>query len=178
MWNASWVSTTSHYALRIEHYADLKFSTKHEALCRETAADMSRLSRWLVAFWIAVAIWMSDRWVWILPALIGVVVGTAISRAQSKHPRARDKALRPREMGSLMVLTSFVYLYLAFIVFQVRRVHELLQLEEPIEPPPAWLLVGLMGLSFLAVGLGAVLLSRTIIPRWLSRLWDRLLEDL
>ena len=139
---------------------------------------MSRLGRWLLGFWIAVAIWMSDRWVWTLPALIGVVVGTAISRAQSKHPRARDKALRLREIGPLMVLTSFVYLYLAFIVFQLRRVHELLQLEEPIELPPVWLAVGMIALSITATVLGAMLISRTTVPRWLSRLWDRLLEDL
>ena len=138
---------------------------------------MSRWGRWLMGFWIALAIWMSDRWVWMLPALIGVVVGTIISRMQRKSPPKGGEGLPPFELGSLLILVSFVYLYLMFFVFQLRRTRELLWLEESVEPPSRLLIVGVVGLSLVLFGLGAALIWKMKVPAQLSRLWERLLEE-
>lgn len=136
---------------------------------------MAPPSRRLIVFCLAVAVWLSDRWIWTLPALLGVTLGIMMTRRNPggapKHPGLAS------ELGSLLVLVSFVYLYLVFLVFQLRRVMELLALQETAEAPSPVLLLGMVVLTAVLLGLGAVLIFRMAIPGWLSRLWSRLLEE-
>ena len=129
---------------------------------------MSRLSRWLVGFWIALAVWLSDRWAWTLPALIGVFIGVGISRMQQRHYAKSMKGLPPFELGSLLILTGFLYLYVVFLLFALGRSNGQFSLG---------LLVGLALLPLLLLGLAAVFLFKVRLPRWLSRAWNRLLEE-
>ena len=128
---------------------------------------MSRLGRVLIWFWIGVAIWFSERWAWTLPAVLGVMIGVWIARAQREHSRKGKQGLPPFEFGSLLIIVSFVYLYVFFLVFQLGdEGHALFGL-----------LLGLMALSLLLVGLGAVTILKRKVPRWVSNVWDRLLEE-
>ena len=129
---------------------------------------MSRLGRWLVAFWIALAVWLSDRWAWALPALIGVLLGVAIYRMQRSHHEKGLKGLPPFELGSLLILTGFLYLYVLFLMFHLARSSGEFSLG---------LLTGLAVLSLLLLGLAAVFLLKVRVPRWLLRVWKRLLEE-
>ena len=129
---------------------------------------MSRLGRWLVACWIALAVWLSDRWAWALPALIGVLVGVAISRMQRTHHTRGLKGLPPFELGSLLILTGFLYLYAIFLMLQLSRSSGQLSVG---------LLAGLAVLSLLLLGLAAIFLLKVKVPRWLLRVWERLLQE-
>ena len=129
---------------------------------------MSKLDRWLVGFWVALAVWFSDRWAWALPALVGVLVGVAITRLQRTHYEKRLKGLPPFEFGSLLILTGFLYLYVIFLLFHLSRA------ADQFSPG---LLAGLVLLSILLLGLAAVFLFKMKIPRWLLRAWKRLLEE-
>jgi hypothetical protein len=129
---------------------------------------MSRLGRWLVGFWIALAVWFSDRWAWALPALIGVLAGVAIVRLQRTHYAKRLKGLPPFELGSLLILTGFLYLYVLFLLFHLSRTAGGFSLG---------LLTGLVLLSLLLLGLAAVFLLKMKVPRWLSRAWKHLIEE-
>ena len=133
---------------------------------------MTRLGKSLAWFWIGVAVWLSDRWAWTLPALIGVVVGVSLSRVQRQHHEAGKKGLPPFELGSLLILllfiSSFVYLYLAFLVLELGRSMGF----------SSWTLgTGVILLFFVLLVLGGVIVLKRKIPRWLSRVWDWLLEE-
>jgi hypothetical protein len=133
---------------------------------------MSRLGRLLVWFWIAVAVWISDRWAWTLPALGGVIAGVTLSRMQQKHREKGAKGLPPFEMSSLLIMllisASFVYLYVMFLLFELGREegHALVGLA-----------VGFVIVSLIFLGLGTVVVLKLKVPGWLSRLWDWLLEE-
>ncbi|MBI4004070.1 MAG: hypothetical protein HY353_03530 [Candidatus Omnitrophica bacterium] len=129
---------------------------------------MSRLDRWLVGCWIALAVWFSDRWAWTLPALIGVLGGVAIARLQRTHHAKRLKGLPPFELGSLLILTGFLYLYVVFLLFHLSRTAGGFSLG---------LLTGLVLLSLLLLGFAAVFLLKKKVPRWLSRVWKHLIEE-
>ena len=129
---------------------------------------MSRLGRFLIWFWIGVAIWMSERWAWTLPALIGVVVGVWIARAQREHYRKRKQGLPPFELGSLLILVSFAYLYSFFLMFQGG--------EEGLRSRVG-LALGCVTLSLVLLAVGAVTIGKRKVPGWLSKVWDRLLEE-
>jgi len=129
---------------------------------------MTHLGRVLVVFWIAVAIWFSDRWVWPLPALIGVLIGVWISHAQRQHQRKRLSALPPFELGSLLMIASFVYLYVLFL---------LLGLGRSSGPKGFGLIVGLVVLPLLLIGLIGAIAGKVQLPRWVLKLWDQLLEE-
>lgn len=136
---------------------------------------MSR-SRWILAFCLAVAVWMSDRWMWTLPALLGVISGTLMSRP-SRTPAANGHDTSGSPLGALLVLVSFVYLYLTFLIFQIKRLHDLFALEGTADRPSVLFLIGVVALSLLLLGLGGILLFRMKIPQWLSKMWEQLVEE-
>ena len=134
--------------------------------------EMTRLGKSLACFWIGVAAWLSDRWAWTLPALIGVVVGVSLSRLQRQHHNAGKKGLPPFELGSLLILllfvASFVYLYLTFLVLELGR---------SLGYSPWVLGLGTVLLSLILVGLGAVFILKRRVPQWLLQVWDWLLAE-
>ena len=128
---------------------------------------MSRLGKFLVWFWIGVAVWFSERWAWVLPAMLGVVIGVWIAKAQRAHYRKGKPGLPPFELGSLLIIVSFVYLYVSFLIFQFgEEGHSLFGL-----------LLGFVALSLLLVGLSTMVILKRKLPRWMSNVWDRLLEE-
>ena len=132
---------------------------------------MTRLGRLLVWFWVALAIWLSDRWAWTIQALGGVMVGVSVARLQRQHREEGKGGLPPFEAGSLLillVLTSVAYLYLLYLMVQLGKAEGV---------SVGGLLLGLTGLSMILVGLGAVFLLKVKLPRWLSQVWDWLLEE-
>ena len=131
--------------------------------------------RRVIGFCLAVAVWLSDRWVWTLPALLGVTLGILMTRQGQGEPSGQRKLAS--ELGSLLVLVSFVYLYLVLLIFQLRRVMELFALQDAVDAPSPLLFLGMIVLSTVLLGLGAILIFRMAIPGWLSRLWNQLLEE-
>lgn len=133
---------------------------------------MTRLGRLLVAFWIGVAIWLSDRWAWTLPSLVGIIVGVSLSRAQQRHRQRGRKGLPPFETTSVLAIVlcaaSFLYLYLFFLLNEFGQ-------ELPFSPLALGL--GALLLSVVLVGLLAVFWKRWAVPHWLLRAWDWLLEE-
>lgn len=83
----------------------------------------------------------------------------------------------PIDLGPLLILVGIVYLYLTFLVLELVRTRELVELEEVAVQPSRWLLVGFVCLSSVLLGLGAVLVLKLNVPRWLSRWWDWLLQE-
>lgn len=129
---------------------------------------MSKRGRWLVVCLLALAVWLSDRWAWALPALIGVVIGVAIVQIH-RHRRGRGTNDLPvSELSSLMILASFLYLYVFFLLCEMGR---------STGRVSAGLVLGSVGLLVILVGLVAVFLMRVKVPRWLSKAWRRLLEE-
>ena len=131
--------------------------------------------RGMIGFCVAVAVWLSDRWIWTFPALFGVTLGLVMTRRGQGE--SSDQMGLASELGSLLVLVSFVYLYLVFLIFQLRRVTELVTFQDAVDAPSPLLLLGMIVLTAVLLGLGAVLIFRMAIPGWLSRLWSRLLEE-
>ena len=133
---------------------------------------MSRLGRGLVWFWVAVSIWLSDRWAWTLPAVGGVIVGVALARIQRDHYTRRTKGLPPFELVSLLIIlltcTSFVYLYVVFLLFGGRR---------PEGAARLGLFLGFLLIALLLVGALALAVRKLRVPPWLSRVWDWLLAE-
>lgn len=131
---------------------------------------MSRLANALVWCGIGAAIWLSERWSWLLPAIIGVGVGVQVAKVQRRNRRQRATGVPALELGSLLILASFVYLYVVFLAFIFFEFDE-------GRYPLAGLMVGLALLSFLLVGLVASTVFHRTPPTWLSTLWNRLLEE-
>ena len=126
---------------------------------------MSRLSRCLVGGSMAIAIWLSDRWLWTAPALVGVVLGVVMSRRQRP---AHQTVGWGGGLGALLVMASFLYLYVLFLIFELGREGR---------PSLLGLLLGLVMLPLLLCGVGQALIGKGRIPRWLSRVWEQLLEE-
>jgi uncharacterized BrkB/YihY/UPF0761 family membrane protein len=121
-----------------------------------------------VGLLIGLGVWLSDRWTWMVPALVGVVVGVALYRIHRVSRARRIPQLPPAELGSLLILTGFLYLYVVFLMLQLSRATGQVSVG---------LVAGLVVLSALLVGLAAVFLLKVKVPRRLGRLWKRLLED-
>lgn len=129
---------------------------------------MRRVHALVLACAIAMAAWLSDHWVLMLPGLLGVMVGIWYSRQPVADPPSRGPLAG---LSALLVLVSFVYLYVAFLILQVRLLQQLWALEEPLGRPMLGLLVGSVGLTLVLAGLGAVLILKLTIPRGLLALW-------
>ena len=133
---------------------------------------MTRLGRVLVVCWIGVAIWLSDRWAWMLPACGGIVVGVSLARFQRRHLTRGRKGLPPFEAASLLAIVlctaSFVYLYL-FVLLN--------ELGQDLPLSPITLGIGAAFLVVVLVGLIAIFYRRWTAPRWLLRAWNWLLEE-
>ena len=135
---------------------------------------MGRLRASLLGCSVVMAVWLSDRCVWVLPGLIGVSLGVALSRRQPELDEAGDL---PVALSSLLIIAGFVYLYVTFLVLELRRMLELFDLEEETAQP-SWLFIGgVTALSLLLLGLGAALLLKLKLPSWLSKTWRFLLEE-
>lgn len=137
---------------------------------------MVRVGRWLTVFWIALAVWLSDQWLWTLPTLAGVLGSVRLTRLQ-RGRRTRGKPLDPDDPSTLLLillaLASFLYLYVVYLVFQLS-----VWFHPDGEPGrPDWgLLVGAAGLAILAVFL--IHLARALrSPKWMLSLWEWLLEE-
>ncbi len=139
---------------------------------------MNRLGGLLLIGWIGVAVWLSDRWIWVVPGLGGVVAGVAFSKGQ-RRPRSRSTTggWHTGGLGPLLVLAGFVYLYLTFLILEFTRVRELIELEDAAPLPSRLLLLGCAGLSLILLGLSAMLLLNLKTPAWLARSWEWLLEE-
>lgn len=133
---------------------------------------MSRLGRGLVWCWVAVAIWLSDRWTWTLPAFGGVLAGVALTRIQQDHYTRRTKGLPPFELVSLLIIlltcTSFVYLYVVFLLFGGRRPEGAVRLG---------VFLGFLLIALLLVCALALAVRKLKIPRQLSDIWKWLLAE-
>ena len=129
---------------------------------------MSTSGRWLVACLLAIAVWMSDRWAWALPSLLGVLIGVAILRIHRRRRGRKAANLPASEWSVLLILTGFLYLYVFFLLFESAR-------SEGRASPG--LLVGFVVWLAVLTGLVAVFLLNAKIPRWLSKLWRRLLQE-
>ena len=139
---------------------------------------MNRFGSWLLIGWVGVAVWLSDRWVWTLPGLAGVVAGVSFSKWQ-RRPRHKTRAggRLSVDLGPLLILVGFVYLYLTFLILEFVRVRELIELEDATLQPSRFLLMGFIGLSSLLLGLSAMLVLRLKTPTWLARSWEWLLQE-
>jgi phosphatidylglycerophosphate synthase len=129
---------------------------------------MSTSGRWLVACLLAVAVWVSDRWAWVLPALLAVLIGVAIARIHRRRRGRKATNLPASEWSVLLILTGFLYLDVYFLLFESAR--------SAGRASPG-LLVGFVVLLAILTGLVAVFLLNVKIPRWLSKLWRQLLEE-
>ena len=129
---------------------------------------MSRLGKLLVWFWVGVAVWLSERWAWTLPAVIGMALGVWIAKAQQEYRRHKKRGLPPFELGSLLILVSFLYLYLLFLIFQGG---------EEETGSGVGLGIGVVVLSLLLLGAGAAAIGKLRLPRWVASAWERLLEE-
>jgi hypothetical protein len=139
----------------------------------------SAASGWagLVSVSVAIAIWLSDRWVWVLPALIGVMAGTAFVNS-GKPPRSFWGPVElPATLGSLLIVISFLDLSVVFLILQVGRLLELGALGEPAGPVPGLVMAGTVALVLLVLGAGAVVLAGLRVPQWMKTVWRRLLEE-
>ena len=131
---------------------------------------MSKLTNALLWCGIGVSIWLSDRWSWTLPAVIGVGVGVYVAKAQRRTPHQPAAGVPAFELGSLLILTSFVYLYVIFLVLLFFESDE-------ARPAAAGLLAAAVLLSLLLAGLIASTVFHRRPPAWLSTLWSRLLDE-
>ena len=129
---------------------------------------MSTRSRWLIGCLLAVAVWVSDRWVWALPSLLGVLMGVAIVRIHRRRRGRKAADLPASEWSVLVILTGFLYLYVFFFLCEAARSAGRMSVG---------LVLGLVGLLAVLTGLIAAFLLQVKIPRWLSKLWNRLLEE-
>ena len=136
---------------------------------------MKPLRRWLLGFSIAVAVWLSDQWLWTVPGLIGVSVGVWLANRRKEDEAAQEAPALA--LSSLLIIVSFLYLYVLFLVLQLRRTFELLALDEASGRPGLGLIAGFVFLSLLLLSLGAVLLFKLKVPRWVLRVWEQLLEQ-
>ena len=126
---------------------------------------MSRLGSLVLACWIGLAVWLSDQWAWLLPALIGVIVGLSLERAQ-RSPQRRSLGVPPSALGSLLILSSLAYLYVVFLIFVMGR--------------ESRSVLGLaLGLLLLTLVLGLLIIRwwKGSVPSWVSRLWEALLKE-
>ena len=139
-------------------------------------ANMSRRSPWLVALCIAVAVWLSDRWVWTLPALFGVVLGVGLSRAQHRL-RQEGLMVSSVDFGFLLILVSFLYLYVTALLIQLCNAYELVALDADVERGGTHLIVGFVFLAVVFIGMVISCCTRVKVPGWLAQLWDRLIEE-
>ena len=117
---------------------------------------------------LAIAVWVSDRWVWALPSLLGVLMGVAIVRIHRRRRGRTAADLPASEWSVLVILTGFLYLYVFFFLCEAARSAGRMSVG---------LVLGLVGLLAVLAGLIAVFLLNVKIPRWLSKLWSRLLEE-
>ena len=126
---------------------------------------------WLVVFWIALAIWLSDRWFWALPALGGVALVVGLSKWQRSQYQRRAKGLPPFELIStlLMVLAaaSFLYLQVLLVVFQLGSQGQF-QLAA---------IAGALILAALLTAAGLLAVRQAHAPRRLLRVWEWLLVE-
>lgn len=133
---------------------------------------MAHVNKWLTAFLIIVAVWLSDDAVWILPGLLGVTLGVALAGGA----RARNlQAGQAHSLASLLIFVGFLYVYMAFVLLQFRRTLEMLALWERPERPVTALLIGSVVVSCLLAIVGAGLILRLPVPPWLRRAWRHLL---
>ena len=114
---------------------------------------------------IAMAAWLSEQWLWTLPALIGVIIGVAISRAGRQGGPLAGHALT---LGTILLVASFVYLYVLLLVFWLR---------DPSVFPVKGIMASFVCVLFLLLGLGAMASFGVRMPTWISRLGDALLKD-
>ena len=128
----------------------------------------SRFSRWLVWGSLLMSVWLSDRWIWMIPGLAGAILGVAISKRGRKDFQKHHGGLPAGELGALLIIGSFVYLYLLFLVFKLARAER---------PSVATLFLGLIVSLLMVLGSTAVVIGKAKIPGWLSRIWDKLLEE-
>ena len=117
---------------------------------------------------LAIAVWLSDRWMWVLPSLLGVLMGVAIVRIQRRRRGGKATEHPASEWSVLIILTGFLYLYVFFLLCEAAR--------SAGRASPG-LLVGFVALLAVLAGLIAAFLLKVKIPRWLSKLWNRLLEE-
>jgi hypothetical protein len=122
------------------------------------------------------AIWFSDRWTWTLPGLAGVLASVWLSR-WLQRARVRGQPLAPLELGPslilLLVLTSFAYLGVLFLVLQFGMAFDPYRAAERSALGP---LLSFAGLFLLLLAVGA--LAVTPRPsRPLLALWDWLLRE-
>jgi len=129
---------------------------------------MTPVGRWAIAFWVAAAVWMSDRWVWPLPALLGVGLGVWISHLQRAHRRKRSAGLPPFELGTLLVIVGFLYVYVLYL---------LLGLGHSDKPAAFGLVLGLIILPLVLVGLVAWGTGKGKVPKWMARVWAQLVAE-
>ena len=122
----------------------------------------------MIACLLAIAVWVSDRWAWVLPSLLGVLIGVAILRIHRRRRGRKTADLPASEWSALLILTGFLYLYVFFLLFETAR--------SAGRASPG-LLVGFVVWLAVLTGLVAVFLLNAKIPRWLSKLWRRLLEE-
>ena len=114
------------------------------------------------------SVWLSDRWIWAVPGLAGAIVGVAISKRGQRNSQKHQGGLPAGELGALLIIVSFVYLYLLILVFKLGRAER---------PSVATLLLGLIVSLLIVLGLAAVVVGKAKIPGWLSRIWDKLLAE-
>lgn len=137
---------------------------------------MVRIGRWLIAFWVALAAWLSDQWLWTVPTLAGVFSCVQLTRMQ-RRLRKKGSHLAPDDPATLLLvllaLVSFLYLYVVYLVFQLSLWFDP---DAGVERPSLGLLVGCGGLTLVAAFL--VHLVRAMrTPKWTLTLWQWLLEE-
>ena len=129
--------------------------------------------RWAALWAVAVAVWMSDRWLWMVPGLLGVLGGVRLARYRAGS--AADLQLGER-FGSLLILAGMVYLYVVLIALEWCRWRALVDESELPQHPPLLLISASTVVLLALLAWGALLLLRLPPPRWLLRLWAFLLQ--
>ncbi len=119
----------------------------------------------VLACWIGLAIWISDQWAWLVPALIGVILGLSLERAR-RSQRRQPRGFPPSELGPLLILSSFAYLYVVFLIFVMGRESRSV----------LGLVLGILCLT-LALGLMIIRWWKGTVPAWVSRVWEALLKE-
>lgn len=133
---------------------------------------MTRLGRLLLIGWVAIAVWLSERWASMLPAVLGVLIGVWLSRLQQAHYTKHRKGLPPFELISLLVIllcvASLVYVYLMFLLLG------------PSQDPARFSIglgLGAVSLVCLLVGLGTIWQRKLRLPNWCLRCWQWLIQE-
>ena len=136
---------------------------------------MARVGRWLLVAWIAAAVWISDRWLWTLPTLAGVMASVRLSHLQRRAQRGRLSPADPATwLIVALILASFLYLYLLCLVLHLT---ELLDPEAMTSPSVAFAAAGSLVLAGVLAGILFALGRQRRTPEWFLRLWAWLVEE-